>query len=73
MNEYNKYTTTGIKLTRLLSGYFPLVVCIVLPSKEEVELRIVSLFLHGHLLKLWAISSHKIGQFVNDVTHLWLF
>lgn len=40
------------------------------PSKQKREFGIVLLFLHCHLLKLGAISSHKLRQFVNDIFQL---
>ena len=61
----------GVKiLTGLLCGDLVLVVIEVFPTKEKGELVVVSLLLLGHLLKLWTIPGHKVGQLVDDVGHL---
>ena len=36
--------------------------------KEEGELGVIFLLLHGHLLKLWAVPCHTLGQLVNDIS-----
>ena len=54
----------------MLHGKLALVVAEVFPSKQKGELEIVLLFLHRHLLKLWPISSHKLGQLVDDILQL---
>lgn len=45
-------------------GHLPPVVRVVVPSKEELELGVVALLVHGHLLKLGTIASNKSGQLV---------
>ena len=54
------------KLT-LFCCNFPFVVCVMAPAKEKAKLGVPLLFGHRHLLELGTISSHEVGQFVNDV------
>lgn len=54
-------------LTCLFCRHFVLVVVEVLAAVQETELWIILLFVLGHFLELWAISSDKLGQFVNNV------
>lgn len=51
----------------LLHSKLALVVAEVFSPKEEGKLRIVLLFLHCHLFKLWPVPSDKLGQLVNDI------
>lgn len=51
----------------MLSHDTPLVVGVPFSTKQKVELGVVALFVHGHLLKFGAIASDKVGEFINDV------
>lgn len=54
----------------LFAGYAPLVVGVPLAAEEELELGVVSLFVHRHLLKLGPVPSHEVRQFVYYVLQL---
>jgi hypothetical protein len=54
----------------MLHSKLALVVAEVFPSKQKGEFEIILLFLHRHLLKLWPISSNKLGQLVDDILQL---
>ena len=56
--------------TSLLLRDLPAVVRIELSSKEKEELGVLSLFIHRHPLKLWAIAGHKHSQLVYYVADL---
>ena len=56
-------------LTQVFVGHLPPVVGMVLPAKQELELGVVPLLLHGHLLKLWAIPGNKGGQLLDDIPY----
>lgn len=70
----NKWFYGGLSLSLhtllLLHRKLALVVAEVIPSKEKGEFRVVLLFLHRHLLKLWPVPSNKLGQLVDDIPQL---
>lgn len=60
-------------LTSLLSSDFVLVVVEIFSAKEKAELGVVLLLCLGHLLKLRAITGHKLSQLVDDVFQLLIY
>lgn len=57
-------------LTCLLSCDLVLIVVEILSTKQEAEFGVVLLLSLGHLFKLRAIASHKLGQLVYDILQL---
>jgi len=60
-------------LTYLFSSYSVLIVIEMSASKQETKLGVVLLFILRHLLKLWAITSHKLGQLVNNILQFQIY
>lgn len=59
------------RLTGVLSFDLADVILMKRSSEKKLKLGIIHLFLLGHLLKLWSVSSHELGQLHDDVAELW--